>query len=100
MTKAEVIAKLRARESELRAMGIERLSLFGSVARGEEGAGSDVDLAVRFAAPARETLGVFEFLEVRESIADLLGTSVDLVTEPARKPRFQAEIERERVRVF
>lgn len=40
----ELIAALRAHEAELRAAGIRHLSLFGSVARGDAGAGSDVDL--------------------------------------------------------
>lgn len=40
----EMIAALRAHEVELRAAGIRHLSLFGSVARGDAGAGSDVDL--------------------------------------------------------
>ncbi len=43
-----VIATLRAHEPELRQAGIRRLSLFGSVARGEAEAESDVDLAVEF----------------------------------------------------
>lgn len=44
----EVIATLRAHEAELRAAGLKRLSLFGSVARGDHEADSDVDLAVEF----------------------------------------------------
>jgi len=43
-----VIATLRAHEAELRQAGIHRLSLFGSVARGDAEAESDVDLAVEF----------------------------------------------------
>ena len=42
MHKAVVIAKLREHEPELKAAGIARLFLFGSVARGERG--NDVDL--------------------------------------------------------
>ncbi len=41
----QVIAILRAHEAELRRAGIRHLSLFGSVARGDAEAGSDVDLA-------------------------------------------------------
>lgn len=100
MDKAEALQRLRAREAELRALGIEQLSLFGSVARGDQTDRSDVDLAVRFGASARQRMGVFEFLDVRDVIADLLGKSVDLVTEPARKPRFQQRIDRDRVLVF
>ena len=43
-----VIATLRAHEVELRQAGIHRLSLFGSIARGDGEAESDVDLAVEF----------------------------------------------------
>jgi predicted nucleotidyltransferase len=81
-------------------MGIEQLSLFGSVARGEQTDRSDVDLAVRFGSTTRASMGVFEFLELREIIADLLGRPVDLVSEPARRPRFQQKIDRDRVLVF
>ena len=40
-----VIATLRAHEAELRRADIRHLSPFGSVARGDAGASSDVDLA-------------------------------------------------------
>ena len=45
MTKADALAQLRAHEPDLRAIGIQQLSLFGSVARDEASSGSDVDLA-------------------------------------------------------
>ncbi len=38
----DVVATLRAHEAELRAAGIRRLPLFGSVGRGEAEGGSDV----------------------------------------------------------
>jgi hypothetical protein len=41
MDKSVVFAKLRAHEPELKAAGISRLSLFGSVARGDANAESD-----------------------------------------------------------
>ncbi|MBV8456670.1 MAG: nucleotidyltransferase domain-containing protein [Acetobacteraceae bacterium] len=47
MSRAEVIAILRAHEPELRTAGVVSLSLFGSVARGEAQAGSDIDVVVR-----------------------------------------------------
>jgi hypothetical protein len=40
----QVIAVLRAHEGELRARGVQGLVLFGSLGRGKERAGSDVDL--------------------------------------------------------
>ena len=99
MTKAEALARLRAREADLRAMGIERLSIFGSTARGEERSDSDVDLAVRLAHNLR--IGAFGFVRMEDRIAELLGHKVDLVTEPFEEaPRLQAQIDRDRVPVF
>ena len=47
------LTKLREFEPELKAAGITRLSLFGSVARGDSSSESDVDLMAEFD-PARQ----------------------------------------------
>lgn len=47
MIRDEVLNTLRAHEDELRQAGIAGLSLFGSVARGDETPSGDVDVAVR-----------------------------------------------------
>ena len=98
MTKAEALARLREREAELRELGIERLSIFGSTARGEEGPESDVDLAAVIDFARCQSL--WEFMDLQDRVAALMGAKVDLVSEPARKARFQAEIDRDRVHVF
>jgi len=79
-------------------MGIDRLSLFGSTARGEAGSTSDVDLAATFDPTAM--VGLFKYAGIADLLEVLLGVSVDLVGEPARKLRMQAEIDRDRVNVF
>ena len=48
MNSDEVIAKLREREPELKAVGVVRLSLFGSTARGDCHPDSDIDLLAAF----------------------------------------------------
>lgn len=75
-----------------------RLSLFGSTARGDAGPASDIDLAATFSAEAR--IDLFRFAALSEQIAGWIGARIDLVAEPARNPRMQAEIDRDRVRVF
>ena len=97
-TAARVIAALRAHESELRAAGVLHLSLFGSVARGDDGPESDVDLAAEFDPAARTDLVGLVALERR--VAELLGRRVDLLPEPAEKPRLRANVERDRIRAF
>lgn len=98
MTKADALARLHAREADLRALGIERLSIFGSTARGDAGEQSDVDLAVQFDAAAK--IGLFKFAVISSRLEAIIGRKVDLVCEPAAKPRVQAGIDRDRVCVF
>src|SRR5580700_10334051 len=76
MNRDDVISKLKAHEAELKAAGIVRLAVFGSVARGENSARSDVDLLADFDKTRRYTLLTMGRLESR--LADPLGTKVDL----------------------
>ena len=78
-------------------MGVEHVSIFGSIARDEAGEGSDLDLAIRLRPDMR--LG-WNYFTLDERIGTLLGIAVDLVTEPASRSRLQAEIDRDRVDAF
>ncbi len=90
MERDHVIAALKAHEQELRAAGVLSVSLFGSVARGEDPA-NDVDVAVRlgenFSAPG---LNYFSRLsELEGHLSGILGCKVDVIEEPVRKKRLQ-----------
>ncbi|MBM6576161.1 nucleotidyltransferase domain-containing protein [Microvirga sp. SRT01] len=100
MDKAEALRRLRAREDDLRALGITRLALFGSTARDEAHDGSDIDLAAAIDHDAVRRLGPFGYFGIEGSIGEMVGAKVDLVSEPARKQWLQAEIDRDRVVVF
>ena len=93
-----VIATLRAHEAELRRAGIRHISLFGSVARGDAEADSDVDLAAELDPDAR--IGLFALGALERRLAELIGREVDLFPEPAEKPRLRANIDRDRRRAF
>ena len=101
MERDHVIAALKAHEQELRTAGVLSVSLFGSVARGEASA-HDVDVAVllgeSFSTPG---LNYFSRLcELEGRLSGILGCKVDVVEEPVRKKRFQAEIDRDRTLAF
>lgn len=98
ITAEGIIATLCAHEAELRAAGIRRMSLFGSVARGEAGPESDVDLAVEFDPAAR--MDLFRLVALERQLGELLGRPVELLPEPVEKQRLQANIDRNRLRVF
>jgi predicted nucleotidyltransferase len=74
---------MTACESEIRALGVSRLALFGSVARGEARPDSDVDILVEFK-PGKKTFD--RFLALSELLESLLGRKVELVTFDALSP--------------
>lgn len=102
MDKDLVIAKLREHEDELRAVGVQTLSLFGSVARGEATEGSDVDVVVQLDLDVMgRGLSYFSSLaDLKERLQDIVGKPVDIVSEPILKPRLAKEIERDRQFAF
>ncbi len=97
MKRDDVIATLQAHEQELRGLGVLRVAVFGSVARGEANP-NDVDLVVGFDDVRRHSLVDLERL--RNRLSALLGASVDLAVEPLRKARFRSRVEQEMVRAF
>ncbi|MFH0878400.1 MAG: nucleotidyltransferase domain-containing protein, partial [Lentisphaerota bacterium] len=48
MTRRNVISLIRKHRAQLTELGVKSLSIFGSVARGEERPDSDVDILVEF----------------------------------------------------
>jgi uncharacterized protein len=103
MEREEVIAIFRAHEPELRAAGVQRLSVFGSVARGDQSEASDVDLAIRLS-PEAAAGGGFAYFgrldALTRRIRDILGRYVDVVTEPIRTERLRRAVEKEAMLAF
>lgn len=101
-SRAELLNLLRTHESELRAIGVETITLFGSMARQEATDSSDVDLAIRpgpgFSAGGFDHFGRLDAL--RDRLSTLLGCDVDLVEEMAVRPRLREVIGREGMRAF
>jgi predicted nucleotidyltransferase len=96
MRRAEVVRVLRERREELRErFSVKTLRLFGSVARDEAAAGSDVDILVDF----DTTPSLFGFLELRGFLEGLLGCQVDLITETGLKERVRSYVEQDAISV-
>ena len=96
------LAALRASEPELKAIGVLGAALFGSVARGDAGPDSDIDVAVRLA--GNFSSGGFDYFwqleQLQKRLSRLCGCKVDVVVEPVRKQRLQSEIDKDRTLVF
>ncbi|MBE0660744.1 MAG: nucleotidyltransferase family protein [Bryobacteraceae bacterium] len=73
--------------------GVKELYLFGSVARGQSGPGSDVDLMVEFAPGVR--VGMIEFETFSDELESLAGRKVDLVTRRGLKPWIRPHVLKE-----
>lgn len=98
MRRKELIERIRAHQEELRALGVLRLSLFGSMARGDGGGDSDVDLLAAF--DEDRELSLLDVVHVERRLAEWVGRQVDLLKEGRLKPRVQDAVSRDLVRVF
>jgi len=85
---AKTVELLRQYSQELRTCGVKSLALFGSVARGEAGPKSDVDILIEFHRP----IGMIAFLRLRYRLQEILGCRVDLVTPKALKRQLRDRI--------
>jgi predicted nucleotidyltransferase len=95
MRREDALRILRDHLTELRAMGVRSLSLFGSVAREQASETSDVDVLVELDRPA-----TFDgFMDLKLRLEGWLGTRVDLVTLKSLRQRLRARIEAEAIRV-
>ena len=98
MTKDDVLATLRRSEGTLRAMGVARAALFGSVARGDQRPDSDIDIMVELDPSAR--LGLWEYTGVIDYIEDMFPVKVDVANRAGLKPHVRPTAERDAVYAF
>jgi predicted nucleotidyltransferase len=83
LTRERAMARLVDAEADIRALGVARLALFGSVLRNEARADSDVDLLVQFA-PGQKSYA--NFLALSDLLEARLSRRVELVTAEALSP--------------
>ena len=93
----DAIGRLRAHEAELKRLGVERLYLFGSTARGEATDDSDVDLFFDY---EKGKLGLFGLMEVKEQTSRILGRKADIMTRDSLHRVLRARIEASALQVF
>lgn len=87
-----VLKVLEDNRQAIRAYGVRRLGLFGSVARGEGTATSDLDFIVQF-----DRKSFDGYMDLKAFLENLFGCHVDLVIESAIKPRLREVILQEAV---
>ena len=84
MDRQQILARLRENETALRARGVSHAAVFGSRARGDDRPDSDIDIMIEVdpAAP----IGVYEYVALKDYIAELFDGPVDVVSRDGLKP--------------
>jgi len=87
-----VLRLIEQNQVAIRKLGVHRLGLFGSYARGEATAESDLDFVVEFSDNSFDA-----YMDLKSFLEDLFRSRVDLVTVSSIKPRLLPIIQRETV---
>lgn len=98
MDRDTAIAILRVNEAALRSRGVRHAALFGSIARGEGHAGSDLDVMIDI---DKETVrDVFAYVGLCHFIDALFPVSVDVADRETLKPGIRMRVERDALAAF
>jgi len=93
ITKEELIEFIKAHKADLlEKYGVKKIGFFGSIARGDQTASSDIDIAIEMV-PTKKNL--HNFLELRRFLESNLGAPVDLGIESTLKPAVRSSIKDE-----
>jgi uncharacterized protein len=98
MTRDAVISTLHRHQARLNELGVRRAALFGSLARGDGGEASDIDLMVDVDPSA--AIGVFEYVGIVQYLEALFPGKVDVANRAKLKPLVRRAVEREAVYAF
>ena len=90
-----IIEQLANNKDILQKYSVKYIRVFGSIARGDADAGSDVDVLVEFNPEAH--IGLFEFSRLRHELSQLFECDVDLVTPDALHKLMKEEILKEAI---
>jgi uncharacterized protein len=94
MDRRAILDRLEAEAPALRRRyAVKSLAVFGSMARGDDHEGSDLDVLVTFEGPA-----TFDnFMGLKLDLEELCGRRVDLLTPRSLSPEMRKEIDREAI---
>jgi predicted nucleotidyltransferase len=93
-----VLETLRTHESELRRLGVSHAAVFGSVARREARADSDIDVVVEL--DPDQPIGIFEYARLKKYVNEILHGAGDVVNRKTLKPLLRDNILHDAVYAF
>jgi len=98
ISRDQALAILRRHKAELKALGISRVAVFGSVSRGDARLTSDLDIMIELD-PA-EHLTAFDYAGIQRRVAELFPVRTDVVARDAMKTSISAAATRDAVYAF
>jgi uncharacterized protein len=95
MEKVSTVSSIKKRSLPiLRRHAVKRAAVFGSFARGDAKAGSDVDILIEYKGKNKS---LFDLVDLKSDLEDILGRKVDIVTYSSIYWRLREQILAEQV---
>jgi len=98
ISRDEALDILRRHKAELRALGVRRAAVFGSVSRGDAGPTSDLDVLIEL--DNADRLTAFDYAGITRSVADLFPVRTDVVASDFLKAGVSRTAKRDAVYAF
>jgi predicted nucleotidyltransferase len=98
ISKDQALDILRRHKAELKALGVRRAAVFGSVSRGEAGPDSDLDIMIELDEPNKLTM--FDYAGIKRQVAELFPVRTDVVAKDSMKRAIGTSALRDAVYAF
>jgi predicted nucleotidyltransferase len=98
ISREDLLRELLALKTDLRRKGITHAALFGSRARRDDRADSDIDLVVEI--DEDRQFSMLDLIGVGHVIEDTVGAPANLFVRRSLEPSFLDEVRREQIMIF
>ncbi len=88
-TKEEILNSLQTNKMRIKKFGVKSIGVFGSYAKGEQGAKSDIDILVEFEKGQKK---FDNYMDLKFYLEEIFDCKVDLVINDSIKPSLREPI--------